>query len=49
MEIILAKIKLFFNSDIYFALDVDDDPRNSSSNLLLAIGQNKELLKSKSK
>ncbi|XP_025196928.1 neprilysin-2-like [Melanaphis sacchari] len=43
IEIILAKVKVYFNLDIYFNIDIDDDPRNSSSHSLLVIGQNKEL------
>jgi len=42
METILARVKLYFNLDIFFEIYADDDPRNSSSHSLLTITQNWE-------
>lgn len=42
IETILARVKLYFDLDIFFEIYVDDDPRNSSSHSLLTITQNLE-------
>ncbi|XP_025418911.1 neprilysin-21-like isoform X2 [Sipha flava] len=42
IETVLAKIQKHLNMNIFFDLDVDDDPRNSSSYSLLIISKNEE-------
>ncbi|KAL5244165.1 hypothetical protein ACI65C_011575 [Semiaphis heraclei] len=39
IETILARLKLYFNLDMFFDIDIEDDPRNSSSHSLLIIDQ----------
>lgn len=40
IETFLAKIKIYFDIDVFFSINVDDDPRNSSSHSLLIVYQN---------
>ncbi|CAI6352115.1 unnamed protein product [Macrosiphum euphorbiae] len=42
IETILARVKLYFNLNIFFGIYAVDDPRNSSSHLLLTVTQNLE-------
>ncbi|XP_050056341.1 membrane metallo-endopeptidase-like 1 isoform X11 [Aphis gossypii] len=47
IETILARVGVHFSLDIFFQIDIEADPRNSSSHLLLNIDQNLELNKYK--
>lgn len=40
IETILARVKVYLNLDIIFGIDIEDDPRNSSSHSLIIIDQN---------
>jgi len=42
IEKVLARIRSITNTDVFFDIDVDDDPRNSSSHSLLIINQNED-------
>jgi len=42
IEMVLAKIRVHTNANIFFGIDVDDNPRNSSSYSLLSINQNED-------
>lgn len=42
IEIVLAKLEKHLNINIFFDLDVDYDPRNSSSRSLLIVSRNEE-------
>jgi len=42
IEKVLARIRLITDMDVFFDIDVDDDPRNSSSHSLLIINQNED-------
>jgi len=47
METILARLRIYFNLNIFFNIYIDDDLRNSSSHSLLTIDRNLELNKYK--